>query len=546
MPTQSLKEQLEALISGDVEDDAESLQRHSRDASIFEMQPLIVVYPKDSEDLKRLVNFVNQHKTKGYSLTPWSGGTDMSGGPLTDSIQVDFSRYFNQIGQIKNQTAVTQPGVYYRDFERATLQQGLLMPGYPASRAICTVGGMVANNSSGEKSLTYGSAGRYVKSLNVILRDGKSYQLHPLTKHELDLKMKSHTVEGQIYRRLYRLIGDNYETIQAARPTVSKNSTGYFLWDVWDGTHFDLTRLFVGSQGTLGLINEITFQLIKPKQYSQMVVIFLRDLTDLARVVNHVLPFKSESFETYDDQTLKLAVRFMPEMVKAAKAKSLFRLLWQFLPDFQNLLTGGLPKLTLLAEFTGDSLADVRKQARAAQSSLAELGVSSFLTKTQAESKKYWAVRRESFNLLRHHITDKHSAPFIDDIIVNPQHLPDFLPELNRIMSSYKLVYTLAGHIGNGNFHIFPLMDLADPKVRDIIPELAEKVFQLVFKYGGSMSGEHNDGLVRAPYLRQMYGDSVYRLFKEVKYIFDPDNIFNPHKKVNVSLAYTNERIRKS
>ncbi|MEK7097567.1 MAG: FAD-linked oxidase C-terminal domain-containing protein, partial [Patescibacteria group bacterium] len=350
------------------------------------------------------------------------------------------------------------------------------------------------------------------------------------------------TTEGKIYKQIFQLVDKNYELLQKAKPKVSKNSSGYFLWNVWDKKIFNLPKLIVGAQGTLGIITEIKFRLIKPKPRSKMLVIFLKDLKPLAKIVNTVLTYKPESFESYDDNTLKLAMRFLPEFVKLLKT-NIFKLAWEFIPEFFMTLTGGLPKLVLIAEFTGDSEEEVARKAQNAKTALREFRVACRITKTAEESKKYWVVRRESFNLLRHHIKGKHTAPFIDDLTVRPEQLPEFLPRLDAIMSKYKLIYTIAGHIGDANFHIIPLMNLADPESRKIIPELSRKVYDLVFEFGGSMSGEHNDDLIRTPFLEKMYGKKIVSLFKKTKQIFDPHNIFNPGKKVDISVQYSMEHL---
>lgn len=534
----SLDAELREIINGEVLADDSTLEHYSRDASLFQIKPEVVAFPQDSADIKALVKFANTHKKRGVSLTARSAGTDMSGGPLNESIILDMTRHFNKILHVGGGKAITQPGVFYRDFEKATLEHNLLLPCYTASRELNTVGGMAANNSGGEKTLTYGKAEDYVMELKVVLRDGNEYTLKPLNKAELDKKLAQKDFEGELYREVYKLLEKNYDAIHAAKPHVSKNSAGYLLWNVWDRQTFDLTQLFVGSQGTLGIITEITYRLIKPKKKSRMLVIFLRDLAHLGDIVNRVLQFKPESFESYDDHTLKLAIQFFPEILKSIKAKNVFSLGMQFIPEATMLLTVGMPKLILMAEFTGDSDSEVQKRALAAQKSLADLKLRTLVTHKKSEGKKYWIVRRESFNLLRHHIRDKHTAPFIDDIVVTPAVLPQFLPELSEVMSHYRLIYTIAGHVGDANFHIIPLMNLADPESRKIIPELSRKVYDLVLKYNGSITGEHNDGLIRTPFLKQMYGEHIYGLFNDVKGIFDPDNIFNPGKKVGTKMSY--------
>ncbi|MBY0376902.1 hypothetical protein K2P96_02930 [Patescibacteria group bacterium] len=157
------------------------------------------------------------------------------------------------------------------------------------------------------------------------------------------------------------------------------------------------------------------------------------------------------------------------------------------------------------------------------------------ITKSEAEANKYWDIRRESFALLRKHVKGKHTAPFIDDIIVRPEFLPKFLPELDKVLKQYDLVYTLAGHAGEGNFHIIPLMDFSRTDTGKIILELGEKVYDLVLRYRGSITAEHNDGLIRTPYLEKMYGKEVVGIFKQIKQIFDPKDIFNPGKKIPIT-----------
>ncbi len=540
----NLRRELIALLKGEVIDNESVRDLYSRDASLFQVKPRVVVFPKDTKDIQRLVEFVNARKEEHVSLTCHSGGTDMTGGPLTESIVVDMRRHFHRIGKIENETAVTEPGVLYRDFEKETLKRRLLLPSFPASRELCTIGGMIANNAGGEKSLSYGKTEKYVKELKVVLSDGKEYRLYPMSAGELKEHLKLPGFEGDIYRKMHALLEKNYELIQAAKPNVSKNSAGYALWNVWERHFFDLTQLFTGSQGTLGIITEATFRLVPPKRHSAMVVIFLKDIRFIARITQMLLREKPESLESYDDHTLKLAVRFLPDFLRLLKAKNLLSLAWQFLPEFWMMLTRGTPKLIILAEFTGDSKQEVLKKAKRAFASLRGFGVGLRLVSEQQEARKYFAVRHESFNLLRKHVKGMRTAPFIDDIIVRPETLPEFLPALQTILSQYpQLIYTVAGHVGDGNFHIIPLMDLSRPFSGNMIAEISQKVYDLVLKFKGSITAEHNDGLIRTPFLKQMYGEKICGLFQEVKHIFDPHNIFNPGKKVNGSLQYALEHI---
>jgi len=561
--------EIKTKVRGEVETDQATLVKYSRDASIFEIVPKCVVHPKDTEDLKSLVKWVAENKSRdpNLSITARSAGTDMGGGAINDSIIADFTAHFNKIEMFgttgqnphpsafgghlppegEGGTAVVEPGVYYRDFEVESLKRGLLLPCYTASKSLNTLGGMIANNSAGEKSLAYGQTKDYVEELHVVLSDGNQYVFEELNNYQLEQKLKLPGFEGEIYRQMFRLVKGNYDLIKNAKPTTSKNSAGYLLWEVWNKNTFNLAKLITGSQGTLGLVTKIKIRLVRPKPKSELLVIFLKDLTNLGQIVNCVAGYKPESFESFDDHTFKLAMKFLPDMIKRMKG-NLITLGWEFIPEMWMTLTGGVPKLILIAEFTGDSQEEIYQTLLLVQKEVqARFRLKTHIAKSAAEAQKYWVVRRESFNLLRQHTHGLSTAPFIDDIIVHPDQLPKFLPELNAILAGYpSLIYTIAGHAGDANFHIIPLMDLTKADQRMIIPKLAGLVYDLVLKYKGSITAEHNDGLIRSPYLEKMYGPQITALFRQAKEIFDPQNIFNPRKKVGSSLEYAMEHIKKT
>lgn len=533
---------------GEIDVSSETLDFYSHDASLFELRPKVVVSPMETDDLIRLVKAVNENKPKvpSLSLTARSGGTCMSGGAINDSVIIDFNKHFINLERVTGSSAVTQPGVFYRDFEKATLAHGGLMPSFPASRDLATVGGMVANNAGGEKSLEYGKTENFVAELEVVLSDGKKYQLKPLNKNELIAKMAQKNFEGKVYKQLFELIEANYEKIRSAKPHVTKNSMGYNLWDVWDRDKgiFDLTKLFVGSQGTLGLISNIKFNLIRNKPHSGVLVVFMRDIKQLGEIINTVLTQKPASFESFDNYTLMLAIKFFPYFRKTLGWSGLFKLGFQLIPD-ALVFFKGVPKLTLLVEFTGDTPQVVAHKIHKMKEMLEPYKLEAMEEdSTEAKAWKFRIIRRESFNLLRKKVKDKHTAPFIDDFVVPPKYLVEFLPKLQKIIKKYKLMATIAGHMGDGNFHVIPLMKIEDPKERAKIQPAMREVNELVLKYGGSLSGEHNDGLVRGPWLKEMYGKEVYDLFKRTKLIFDPNNIFNPHKKTDATWDYSMSHVR--
>lgn len=546
----NLREELNKVLEGDADTTEETLKEHTYDASLFGVKPKVVVFPKHVHDIEAAVRFANERRAEfpGFSLTGRAAGTDMSGGPLSESAVLSFTKYMNNVWEVNTEGmfARVQPGVFYRDFEKVILPEELSLPCYPASKSLAALGGMVANNCAGEKSLRYGKMDNFVEELKAVLSDGREYVLKKLNRDELEAKKRQDDFEGDIYRKMHTLLEDNYDLVKSARPDVSKNSSGYNLWDVYDreaGT-FDLTKLFVGSQGTLGIWAEAKIRLVREKPHRKLGVLFFNSWDDVPAVVNAVLPLDPESLETFDDATLKLGIRFMPQIAKKA-GSSVVPFMLRFWPEA---LIGarmlGLPKLIMLVEFAEDSEEEAKEKVEMLKKIAKPFrGVFMRALNSEEDVQKYWIMRRESFSLLREKVANKRTAPFIDDFCVKPEHLPEILPKVLSVLKEYNIKATLAGHAGEGNFHIIPLMDLSKESERAKIPVVLEKVNELVFEYGGSMSAEHNDGLVRSPYIEQMFGREIYDIFVEVKRIFDPHNIFNPGKKVGADLDYAMRHI---
>ncbi|OGL39471.1 hypothetical protein A3J32_01400 [Candidatus Saccharibacteria bacterium RIFCSPLOWO2_02_FULL_46_7] len=535
-------------FEGDIDNSEQTREFYSHDASLFEMVPQLVVFPKNTQDLQRLVVSAHlaRHELPNLSLTARSAGTCMSGGAINDSVIVDFTRYMNNIEDVQGFSARAQPGALYRDFEKATLAKGALLPTFPASRELAAIGGMVANNAGGEKSLQYGKTEDYVQKLQVVLSDGQTYELKALNNQELKAKCQQSNFEGQIYGQMFDLLDKNYEKVKAAKPHVTKNSTGYNLWDVWNRETgiFDLTKIFSGSQGTLGLMADINFRLVHDKPYSGVLVCFMKNLDGLGELINTVTARRPASFEAFDNHTLMLAIKFFPYFRKTLGWGSLIKLAFQLIPD-AFLLFRGVPKMVLLIEFSGQTPDEVAKKVHEMKLALKPYKLAATEEDaTEAKAWKFRIMRRESFNLLRKKVKDKHTAPFIDDFVVPPPHLAEFLPKLQAIIKKYGLLATIAGHMGDGNFHVIPLMKIEDPKERAKLAPCMREVNDLVLSYGGSISGEHNDGMIRGSWLKQMYGEEIFGLFKQTKQIFDPENIFNPHKKTDANWDFSMSHIR--
>lgn len=563
-----MKEEIQKIFKGEVEDGEETLSKYSHDASLLEIRPKLVLFPQDSKDVQNLVKWVLENKSKypELSITARCAGTDMSGGAIGESLILDFTRHMNKLvsgplpvnnflgssgrplevrgaqpDQLENHSLASaqitvQPGMFYRDFEKITLEKGFLLPSYTASKDICAVGGMVANNAGGEKNLVYGKTEEYIEQLKIVLADGNEHIIRALSSKELNKKIAQNDLEGNVYKKIKQLIDDHAQLLKEAKPKVSKNSAGYYLWNVSrPNGDFDLNRLIVGSQGTLGIITEITFRLVKPNPYSKLLVVFLRDMMILPDLVNKILKHKPETLESYDDKTFFLVLKYIVGFAKLLGMHNLFKLAFSFIPEALMTIRHGFPKLILLVEFTALSQVEADKMAEEALAEIKTIPkIGTRLARNAFEAKKYWTIRHEAFNLIRYHLKKTKSKPFIDDVIVRPEKLPEFFPALYSILNEYKshMTFAVGGHSGDGNMHIYTILDPKDPELKNIVKKVANQVYDLVIRLGGSITAEHNDGLIRTPFLEKMYGSKVTAIFSEIKKTFDPKNIFNPGKKV--------------
>ena len=541
-----LKEKLLDILDGDVLDDEKTLYEYSHDASIFKVKPEVVVFPRTTEDIKKLVVFIKDNRSRdpNLSLTARSGGTDISGGPLNESIIVDFTKYFNNSSvDIENLTAVAEPGVYYENLKKEILNEDISLSSRGSSKKDTAIGGIIMNNSGGEKDIQRGQIQNFVKELNVVCSDGNEYSFKKLNRDELEEKKNQNNFEGELYRRTYNLIEENFNLIEEARPRVAKNSSGYALWDVWDREYFDLTQLFTGSQGTLGILTKSKMGFIKEKKHKRLMVLFFDKHKELPEVMNAILQTSPESVESFDNEILKLMIRFIPDIAKKT-CTNLFLFVLKFFPEmWMCIKMRRVPKLIVLVQLVEDSEDKILEKIANVEKAIKPFSASYRIIKNRKEANKYWTIRKESFALLRNHLSGKRTVAFVDDFCICPEVAEEFLPKILAILKDYDIKANVFGYSGDGNFHIIPLMDLTDRAERETLPLVLDKAYDLIIKYKGTITAEHNDGIIRTPYLTKMYGPRMYSLFREIKEIFDPYAIFNPGKKVDGSVEYMKAHI---
>ena len=539
------------IFKGEVHTDKVTCAKYAHDASIYEMIPEAVLFPRDADDIKNLVKFVsnNKHAYPDLSITTQAAATDMTGAAIGNSLTIDMTQHFSTIHNLLDNVLHTQPGVFMRDIDPLLTDHGLMLGCVPASRFSCTIGGMVANNSGGEQSLRYGNTDRSTRELSVVFADGKEYTLKPISKRALDILIKKDTFEASIYRQVYELIEANYDLIKNARPQVNKNAMGYNLWSVWDRETdiFDLTQLITGSQGTLGVITDIKIQAIAKPKHSGLLLAYLDNLKSLGDIIPLVMSHHPATFEGFDDITFSLGIKYFNIFRERLGTKDYLKQQAALLVSVAK-FKGHLPSIVLMIGFDGDSYQSVNDKIIALTDDFKshKIHIRTEIEGNEDNSEPFWTIRRASLKLLRQRVHSKYAVAFMDDMAVQPQYIPEFFPKVRQVIRKYKLTATIAGHFGDGNFHIIPLMDITDPAELLKLEPAMRELIPIVLQYKGTLSGEHNDGMVRGPWLAAMFGDEMYTLFRNTKEIFDPFYIFNPHKKTDASWDYSMNHIRHS
>ncbi len=523
-----LADHLRKHLRGEVLDTKPALDHFSTDGSVLKVRPKTVIYPRSVTDLRKVTKFCWQlaERGKSMSITTRGKGTDQSGGAIGDGLVVVMPAHMNKLVDIDRESVAVQPGMIYGDLQRTLTSHGRFIPPYPASMDYSTIGGAVANNASGEKSLKYGCTADYVEELEVVLANGQTIRTSPLSKRELNKKKGQSDFEGEIYRNLDGLLADNADVIEQARPSVSKNSAGYALWDVKrpDGT-FDLSRLIVGSQGTLGIVSEVTMRTEKYNPDTHLIAAFFPDIEKAKDAVVALQKLEPSAVEIVDDNLLRMVQRHQPDQLK-------------------GIIEGDLPRAVMLIEFDEEKTSVRKRKAKKAQKLIKDLAHEIRVSDDYDEQEDLWKIRRSASTIVWMKDGNKSALPAIDDAVVPLERMADFMTGVGKLFAHHNLEVAIWGHAGDANFHMQPLLNLQDAADRQTLFRLMDDFYKMVIAAGGSTSGEHSDGRMRAPYLEELYGQHIYALFKEVKQIFDPLNILNPGVKIGTDRDTLRKQLR--
>lgn len=515
---------LQEHLVGEVMTSLNARKYFSTDGSVFEVMPTMVVYPQNENDVRKVAKFSWQLAERGRLLpiTARGRGSDQGGAAIGKGIVLVFPAHMNKILEFDSRSGsvVVEPGIVYSKLQQTLQTHGRFLPPFPSSIEYSTIGGAVANNASGEKTVKYGNTRDYTEALRVILANGDVIETRRLSKRELHKKIKQMNFEGEIYRSLNTLIDENKDLIKMLDLGVSKNSAGYNLQKIKDkhGT-FDLTPLFVGSQGTLGIVSEAQFHTEPYNPNTTLIAAFFDDLGTAEKAVLELnaLPDRPCALEVVDENLLNFIDAHNPNQLK-------------------GILEKPFSKLVVLIEFDNASERVQKRMARRAKKILEKHGARYELQTERDEKERLWKIRHSAAAVITHAEGNAKALPIVEDGIVPANKFKDYIEGIYKIFDSYNLRVALWGHAGNANLHMQPFLDLSQVGDRQKVFKIIDDYYNLVIGMGGSTSGEHSDGRLRAPYLKKLYGDDTYKLFQKVKDIFDPHGILNPGVKINVTI----------
>lgn len=521
---------LQEHLLGEVMTSTDARRYFATDGSILQLAPALIAYPRNENDVRKTARFTWQLAERGrvIPITPRGSGSDQSGAALGSGIMLVFPAHLNRILELdtKSNTVIVEPGINYGKLQQTLQTHGRFLPPYPASLEYSTVGGAIANNASGDRSLKYGDTYTCVRSLRVVLANGEVIETGRLSKRELSKKLGLATFEGEIYRSLDTLIEENHDLVAKLQRNVTMNVAGYNLGDVKhrDGS-FDLTPLIVGSQGSLGIVTEAV---LETEAHNPEVALLVAQFDSVENLERAVLALRKlselpASMELIDDSLLAQVHKLNPNQLKDVAPQP-------------------YAKFTLLVEFDSAER-KIKKLVKKAGKILDQHAQDYQVTTDSEEQQKLWKLRQATAAVLAHNEGQQYSLP-IANAAVPIDRLREYIEGVSDVFKSTGVQSGLWGHAGDGNLLFQPRANLAQVGDRQKLFKILDEYHKLVIKLGGTIAASSGEGRLRAPYLESMYGTEAYGLLKKVKQIFDPYGTMNPGVKIGTSLDDVKAMIR--
>lgn len=498
------------------------LELYSTDSSIFKVVPSEIAYPRSVADIQDIVKQVTQ---EGKHISVRAGGTCMCGGSLSSGIMLDMKKHMHAIDMLPYSSSVSvEMGAYYRDIESAAQKHNLMFAPYTSSKDVCGIGGMIGNNASGEKSVRYGGTVDNVHAVTVVLHDGEVYTFEEISEKECAELALQQTTIGRIYKQVRSIYHTYNHAYQKSVGDVTKSASGYRLERIYNPTKktWNLAKLFVGSQATLGIIVSARLKLVPVPVYTRTIVVPIQELTSLPDILQTIMKHNPEGVETFDVNTWQYGKQFLPE--------DTMRISQYFSKQ---------EKLVVIAQFSEQTQSKTDHVAHVCAQELMSVAPRTEYLANPDLVHSLWAVRRSSFKILRDAVYDnpmKKAVPCMEDVIVPVSRYDVFIPKLLDILKKHNVEFGFHGHIGDGAIRIIPIIDFTDRQAAVAkIEKLCTETFSLIKELHGNMSADHGDGLIRTPFLKDFYGEDLYtHVILGIKNIFDPNRIFNNDKKVSV------------
>jgi FAD/FMN-containing dehydrogenase/Fe-S oxidoreductase len=515
-----LERELGKAIRGNVRFDAGSRLLYSTDASMYQMEPVGIVIPRDADDVRAAIEIAARHKV---AILPRGGGTSLTGQTVNYALVLDFSRYMDKVLEVNAEElwVRVQPGLVQDNLNHHVRSLGLGFGPDTSTSNRATLGGMLGNNSGGSHSIAYGLTVEHVIELTTVLADGSRAVFGEVTPDEFAAKCRAPGLEGQIYREVARIRDTYADEIQAKYPAHWRRVSGYNLNELVPaigrrhatngGKPLNMARLIVGSEGTFVAVVEAKMRLIRRPKNTAVEVIHYREIQEALESSSSILETGPYAVELTDKMILDLARNNIEQSQRMGFVQ-------------------GDPGAIMIVEYAGETDAEVRAKIEAldARRQRERFGYAAHIAHDTAEQASIWKLRKAGLGLLLGMKGDKKPIAFVEDTAVAPQHLAEFVSRFREIFAKHDTEGAYYGHCSVGCLHIRPVIDLKTPRGLEQVKAIADEITDLVVRFNGTISSEHGDGRARSPFLERMYGPRIMQAFRELKRAFDPDNRMNP------------------